>query len=383
MKTALTLPAGCLLLTLFPATAILAETAPAMPVAPDSQTGAQTGTDTADSPDTAPDTAPDTETSDPKAQQAETCFDEIAPVVSLSYGSRYTEDSETRSEFDEASNREVNEALKPVDMFISKLARESNRALSRKGERGEASAHCVFDRLETWAQADALSDLGSMNAQISVPSRLGGIVFAYRNALEVATPDPVQKDHIDNWLKARAQAHMTYFDTDAPERASRNNLRQWAGLAVALVGLTTEDEAMIAWANETVDYTACHADPDGALPLEMERGELSLHYQMHAVTPLVVTAALLTENTPLKPFDACEGAISKIVNYTLAGLEDPSAIETRTGVAQKMDDDLKSYDFAWGAAYLKYEDSSELSEIVSEFPGLSNSKLGGDQSLVW
>ena len=38
-----------------------------------------------------------------------------APVVALNFGSRYTDDSKTRSDIDEVSNAEVDAALQPVE----------------------------------------------------------------------------------------------------------------------------------------------------------------------------------------------------------------------------------------------------------------------------
>ncbi len=45
------------------------------------------------------------------------------PVVRLDYGSRYADDSKTRSDFDDEGNAEVDAALKPVDQFIIDLAK--------------------------------------------------------------------------------------------------------------------------------------------------------------------------------------------------------------------------------------------------------------------
>ncbi len=332
----------------------------------------------------------DTDASDPETEEAATadagdesdCMAPVDPVVSLSYGSRYTEDSETRSDFDEDANAAVNAALEPVDDFISDLTRESNRALTRSGDRGVAAAECLYERLMPWAEADALSDLTTMNANISAPSRLGGIAFAYSNALTVAEPTEEQQSVIEGWLEDRAKATMAYFDEEAPPRASRNNLRQWAAMGVTRIGLTTGDEELVEWGRETVDYTACMVEEDGALPLEMERGDLALHYQMHAVQALVVTAALLAEDDP-EIFDACDGAIKKAVDYTLDGFENPERIEARTGREQKIDDAPENFEMAWAVAYLRYQSDPELEEQIADIDNLSNSKLGGDQRLIW
>lgn len=167
------------------------------------------------------------------------CKAVVVPVVSLDHGSRYSAQDKSRSDFDETSNNDVNAQLKPVDTFISNLATAANRAVSSSADRA-AATDCVMAGLTEWARANALSDLATMNAQLSAPSRLAGLAFAYAQVKPYLNgPD----DHkaIEDWLSDRARASMQYFDTDAPKNASRNNLRAWAALAVARIGLTVAD----------------------------------------------------------------------------------------------------------------------------------------------
>ena len=214
-------------------------------------------------------TAADAQTEDAKAFACEAV---PTPVVRLDHGSRYTAEDASRSTFDEASNDEVNRQLKPVDDFITDLAGAANTAVSSEADR-KVAAQCVLAGLNAWAKAGALSDLATMNAQLSVPSRVAGLAFAYAQVRPFLPPSSDTK-RVDAWLAERARATMGYFDTDAPKNASRNNLRAWAALAVARVGLTLDDTAMIDWADASVRLVACQAAPDGSLPLEMARREL-------------------------------------------------------------------------------------------------------------
>lgn len=305
------------------------------------------------------------------------------PVVSLDHGSRYVAEDKSRSDFDEASNNDVNKQLKPVDTFISNLANAANRAVSTEVDRS-AAAECVLSGLSVWASADALSDLSTINAQLSAPSRIAGLAFAYAQVKPFLTPSKDQKT-VEDWLAVRARATMTYFDTDAPRNASRNNLRAWAALAVARIGLTVEDAAMLDWADDSVRLVACQAAPDGSLPLEMARQELALHYQLHAVTPMVVTAALLQADGH-DLFIACDQAIQRAVGFILDGFENPKMVETLTGYPQSYfngSEKLRSFELAWAPAYLSVVDAPRLSAFVEEYGALGNSKIGGQQSLLW
>ena len=311
------------------------------------------------------------------------CSEVPEPVVSLDHGSRYVAGDDSRSEFDAASNLDVDMQLKPVDMFITDLALAANRAISSPEDQ-PAAASCVLSGLVVWAKADALSELATMNAQLSAPSRIAGLAFAYAQVQPFLNL-PADQALVEAWLAARATATMDYFDADAPKNASRNNLRAWAGLAVGRIGLTLKDTAMVDWADASVRLVACQAEIDGSLPLEMARKDLALHYQLHAITPLVVMAALL-QDSGRDLFSACDGAIHRAVDFALAALKDPKMIRMLTGHAQSYfngTEELRGFELAWAEAYLSYFPSSKLEDFISTFKPLANSKIGGRQSLLW
>ena len=312
------------------------------------------------------------------------CFASAAPVVKLAYPSRYAKDSKSRSAFDEKANAAVDAALEPVDDFIVDLATAANASVTELGGNGALAADCVVDQIFTWASADALSALESEGAQMSVPSRIAGIAIAYAQVLPKANQNHRQPV-INAWLRTRVQASMLYFDTKAPPRASSNNLRAWAGLAAARVGLILDDDAMIDWAVASVERVACMANADGSLPNEMWRGKLALHYQIHAVGPLVFAAVLLKDRKP-GLLQACDDAIIRAAQFAIAGAKDPRIVEPLAGEKQKFDADpakLKSFEFAWITAFLSQVEDPKVKEFALNFESLSNSKLGGKQSLIW
>lgn len=321
------------------------------------------------------------------AQEFETtpfaCKAPPQPVVTLDHGSRYIDADKSRSEFDQASNTDVNTQLEPVDSFINDLVGMSNRALSTPADR-QVATECVLSALTVWARADALSDLATMNANLSAPARIGGFAFAYAQ-VRPYLPESGETVLVERWLGDRARQTMTYFDEDAPTMASQNNLRAWAGLAVARVGITLDDAAMMEWAADTVRLVACQAHPDGSLPFEMTRKERALHYQLHAVTPLVVTAALL-EDRGHDLFRACDMAIHRAVDFVVKAFNDPTLVEKISGSEQTYfngEDELRSFELAWAEAYLSLFYAPQVHSFVQEYGTLGNSKLGGQQSLLW
>ena len=312
------------------------------------------------------------------------CFAAAPAVTKLSYPSRYTKGSKSRSDFDEKADAAVDAALKPVDDYIVKLAIEANNSLTSSGVTAILAADCVVDRIHDWAASDALSALDSDGAQMSVPSRVAAIAIAYAQVLPKATLDDRQP-LIDAWLRSRVQASMRFFDKSAPPRASRNNLRAWAGLGAAQAGLVLDDPAMIDWAVASVQRVACTANADGSLPNEMWRRKLALHYQIHAVGPLVFAAALLKDKKP-GLLQACDGAIIRAAQFAVAGAKDPKIVEAVAGAKQTFNADpakLKAFEFAWITAFLSQVEDPAIKAFALNFDVLSNSKLGGNQSLIW
>jgi len=327
------------------------------------------------------------------APAAPDCIAAVTPVVTLGFGSRYTDDSKSRSDFDEDSDAAVTAALKPIDDFITDLAKQTDYLLQADvakdpppadQEAQLAVANCVIDRINEWAAAGALADLTTLGANLSAPSRVGGIAFAY-DAVRSRIPPDGRTKAIDTWLSDRARQTMIFFDTEAPPRASQNNLRAWAGLAVTRVGLTLDDPTLIEWGAASANLVACTASSDGSLPNEMWRAKLALHYQLHATGPLVVTAALLRDARPGLMGD-CDGAILRIVRFTLDGLADPEIVKTITGKTQSVGGKSKparDFELAWGAAFLSLNPDSKVEAFIAPIEKLGNSKLGGDQRLLW
>jgi poly(beta-D-mannuronate) lyase len=304
------------------------------------------------------------------------------PVVSLSFGSRYKDDSKTRSDIDEESDAEVTRSLAPVDDFVQVLIRDAN-SFRRDPVKNKRLAGCVMAAVDKWATANALSDLGTMNAKLAVPSRLGGIAIGYAQLGDVRDANPAARVRIEAWLKARAEATMHFFDKEATKGASRNNLRAWAGLAVGQIGILLENERMTMWSGDTIRRMIADANPDGSLPLEMKRAKYALHYQLHAVGPLVTAAAMLCETGKGREQDIA--GLRKIVEFSLAGLEDPKKVEVLTGVPQKIRQGYKSNGgvLAWLEPYIAISHDQNAEAIATAIRPLQNSKLGGNLTRLY
>ncbi|RVT82579.1 hypothetical protein DXV76_15150 [Rhodobacteraceae bacterium CCMM004] len=310
------------------------------------------------------------------------CAPDIAPVVSLEFGSRYVAGDTSRSVVDRDGSKAATAALRPVDTFVRTLARDANAALAQ-GDRTEAD--CVVARIVGWADADALSDLGTLNARLAVGSRLAGIAEAYRQVRPLSS-DTAAQVRIEAWLAARTGAQRQFWEVEAPHGARSGNLRAWAALAVWLSGDLTGDDAGRYWALASAARILCTARPDGSLPQETKRGAHALYYQLHAVAPLAVLAA----HADPRGHDlsaVCDGALARSAGFALEDYAaEGAASEAYSGQPQAVfarDPSKTAHLFAWLPAYLTLGSAPRAEAMIDAFATLGNSKLGGDQHLLW
>jgi len=317
----------------------------------------------------------------PAEEKGYSCSAVPEPVTSLDYGSRYTDASKTRSDIDETSNADVDKALKPVEQFINELIKMSNSAMV---DGDKARAACVLDWLAAWADAGALTKLETLNVELSVPARYAGLAMAMLQADTVGGLDAEKRGRVVAWLKGAAGAMVAFFDDGAPTNASKNNLRAWAGLAAAAIGRLDNDKALLDWARGSFELVACQASADGSLPLEMNRADKALNYQLHATAPLIVTADLL-KATGFDGYAACDGKLLQIAIFSLRGIEDPAIVEAINGSKQTFQtgkQTLEPYMLAWVEPLLRQHPDSSLDAFVEDLRPFSHAKLGGNLTRI-
>lgn len=314
------------------------------------------------------------------------CATAPEPILSLSYGSRYTDESATRSEIDTAGAAEADDALRPVDDFLRDLTEAANGVFEDGADQG-AIADCVVSQIAVWAEADALSDLQSETSNLTVGSRLAGFGLVLMQVLPHAT-DADQVKVIQDWLRRLIQTQTRFWETDAPDGAKQGNLRAWAALGAASAAGILDDAALRSWAAWSVSNVLCSANPDGSLPQEMGRGSFALHYQLHAIAPLVV-ATLLLNRQGVDLQNTCDGALGRAVAFAVNDLDSGAATQAITGEVQSYfdgTDTLEGFNLAFIEPYLQLDqmpNRDALSQLAESYRPLGYSKLGGNQTLIW
>ncbi|MCH2164738.1 MAG: alginate lyase family protein [Marinovum sp.] len=302
------------------------------------------------------------------------------PIVSLDFVSRYDANDPTRSTIDNEADKAARLALAALEEFVRDLSQQTDQSITAQDAQAAA---CVVNALATWARADALSALGSETVQLTIGSRLAALALVAAQVIPVANTRDAKV--IRAWLTRRMNEQMTYWET-APKGSASGNLRAWAALAGAATSLITGDTVTRGWAAWSLSYVACTAQPDGSLPQEMRRAHLALHYQIHALGPMVVAAALL-ERQGVSVLNQCGRALDRIVDYTLTDVQNGGVASAKhAGAAQSLRGGLaglKDFQVAWGEAWLTLRFNPRLKAELKKRRPLRYSKLGGNQTRIW
>ncbi|TLP47162.1 alginate lyase [Cohaesibacter sp. CAU 1516] len=330
----------------------------------------------------APDASEESDEAD--EQNSYDCPDFPEPVITLDFESPYKAESKSRSELDKENKAKAVAALKPSDDFVRLLSRASRTAT--KGDGNLAAVDCVLSGINRWAEAGAYSAIESMTAKITYPSRVGGIAIAYGQVKPLIQPDDQKRaETIETWLRSLAHDIIDYWNFDAPVLASQGNLRAWAALSVVQIGLLLDEPVFLEWGLESQRIILDTQDPDGSLPIEMRRGQFALHYQMHAVAPMVTASALL-KDVGLSNSKPYEEKLFLAAKFSIKAVDDPSIVETKVNKVQTVKQGLlkqKKHTIAWLEPYLFLNPDFELEQRIAEIRPLSNSKLGGNLTKIF
>jgi poly(beta-D-mannuronate) lyase len=251
-------------------------------------------------------------------------------------------------------------ATKPVDEFLDAVARSANAA-QRSGDSVEA--RCALDWLSAWAGRNAM--LGTMTTEQSYYTRkwaLAGLALGYARVR--ASAPAAQRAQIDKWLLALADATMRHSDA---HKGARNNHYYWEGLAVTATGAVTHDARCLEWGRKVFDYAMGQVQPDGTLPLELQRAGRALNYHLFAAAPLVMTASIL---------DLQAAPLDRLVAFSVSGVNDPGILHEMTGFEQEHPNGVPG----WIAIYLRH--GGRLAEPVNVPQNNWDARMGGDRNLV-
>jgi poly(beta-D-mannuronate) lyase len=242
-----------------------------------------------------------------------------------------------------------------------------------------SAAQCAVAQIVTLAQEHSLAGkMSSTQAYYVQGWVVGAIAIAYLKVREADIATPQQTETIANWMQSVGEQTIGYYE--AHKRVghgdSQNNHLYWAGVELAAIGIAANNRKDFDWAMATYDNGVDQIQPDGALPLEMARGGRALHYHLYALAPLVLLAEF-GEANHLDLYAHANGAIHRLVNFSVAGLQDPTPFVKATGVQQEVPKIVSGDQIGWAPPYVQRFPNPALKRMVQAAPSLSVYYLGG------
>jgi poly(beta-D-mannuronate) lyase len=269
--------------------------------------------------------------------------------------------------------RKSSEPVKNVGMQIVKAADTYRTTGSR------SSAQCAMSQILTLAQDHALTGKMSSNQAYYVQGWVvGAIAIAYLKIRDLDLQTPQQAESIGAWMHSVGEQTRNYYDSHRkPGRSdAQNNHLYWAGVQLAATGVAANNRKDFNWAMATYDNGVNQIQPDGSLPLEMARGGRALHYHLYALAPLVLLAEF-GEANHLDLYAHANGAIHRLVNFSIAGVQDPTPFVKATGVQQEISKTLNGDQIGWAPPYVQRFPSPALEQYIRSANNLNVYYLGG------
>jgi len=264
--------------------------------------------------------------------------------------------------------RQSSGKVKRVGLDIVKAADDYRNTGSRQ------AAQCVIAQITSLAREHALAGKMSSNQAYYVQGWVAGaIAIAYLKVRETGIATPQQTEMIARWLQSVGGQTRHYYDA---QKQSKNNHLYWAGVELAAIGVAADNRDDFDWAVAAYDTGVDQIQPNGTLPLEMARGSRALHYHLYALAPLVLIAEF-GEANHMDLYALAHGAIHRLVNVSVAGLQDPTLFVQDTGVKQEVPKIVTGDQIGWAPPYLRRFPNPKLERMVQAAPSLSVYYLGG------
>jgi poly(beta-D-mannuronate) lyase len=240
-----------------------------------------------------------------------------------------------------------------------------------------AAAHCAFVWLTHWARADAM--LGRVNRQGAYERKwtLGGLALSYVKIQRAPDLDDQARYQVERWFRHLAAAVRAEYQH--PERIdNRNNHAYWAGMAIAAVGIATNDQGLFEWGLAQYRLGIAQIQEDGTLPLELDRKGRALHYHLYALAPLVMLAEM-GERNRIPLYQEQHGRLSLLVKRVVQGVSNPEAFGHLANAAQI--DPMPprgGSDVAWVEIWLARFHDPELTRWIANRRPVIDPRMGGN-----
>ncbi len=286
----------------------------------------------------------------------------------------YRLDDPTHSIIDPVRQAAYTKAAQPVKGDGLKIVAAAD-AFRQTGSR--SAALCVIHAATAMAAANSMAGHMSSNQASYVQGWIAGqIAIDYLKVRGYGFSTPDEDAAVGAWLKRIAEQTKGFYTKTAKGDGNRNNHFYWAGVEVAAIGVVENNYENFDWGIATYVDGVNRIEPDGTLPLEMERGVRALHYHLYAVAPLVLLAEF-GEANGMALYAKNGGAIHRLVNTSIHGIIDPSLFVQKTGVKQETEEHPSGDQIGWAPPYDRRFPDPLLKSMIQNARTLSVFYLGG------
>lgn len=313
--------------------------------------------------------------------EARSCTAPPPPVRDLAFSGFYADEGQGSSIIDPTAKKAYDHATRAISQYESGLTDMSDLYVRANPPNTEIAA-CVLDWLYAWAREEAM--LGRATEQGGYVRKWGlaPISASYLKIRTEPSLDAAKRSGVERWIARWASVVKKDYSAGTQRASRQNNHLYWAAWSVILAGVVLNDAALYEWALDRYRFAMGQLQPDGTLPLELERKSKALHYHVFSVAPLVLVAETLAQNGT-DPFPWGNGALHKLVKRTVAGLDDPAYFDRLARAKQDLVGELNGSELAWMEPYYARFREPALEKWMRRFRPMKNRRGGGDMTLLF
>ncbi|MBB4864560.1 poly(beta-D-mannuronate) lyase [Pseudomonas nitritireducens] len=317
-------------------------------------------------------------------KDADSCPTPPTPYTgSLQFTSKYKGSDSARATFNADADKEFRTQIKD----ITDMERGATKLITqymRSGNKGDLD--CAMGWLDSWAKAGALESSDYNHTGKSMRKwALGSLSSSYMR-LKFSSSRPLasygeQSKEIENWFSTLGSQVVRDW-SDLPLKKI-NNHSYWAAWSVMSTAVVTNRRDLFDWSVQEFKVAANQVDNDGYLPNELKRRQRALSYHNYSLPPLTMIAAFAQVNgVDLRQEN--NGALQRLANRVMQGVDDQNAFDAKTGNDQDMADLKENSKFAWLEPYCAlYSCAPKTQDWKKKMEPFNSFRLGGEVTKVF
>jgi poly(beta-D-mannuronate) lyase len=240
------------------------------------------------------------------------------------------------------------------------------------------AAQCVLSILKTAVEDKALTGKMSSSQAYFVQGWItGAMAIAYLKARNSGVFHAADKKLIIDWMKTVTNQEIDYYNDRLAKIPAGQNHVYWAGVQVAAVAIAANDRKYFDWASMAYRTGIKEISPEGTLSEEMRRGQRALHYHLYAASPLVYIAEF-GELNGIHLYAEGDGALKRLIDVSIQGLEGSGYFDKATGIQQDLPDGPPSAEaIGWAKVYVHRFPDPDIEKLLAKASSLGYNYLGG------